>query len=149
MGLLDRWRDKSKSSSPPAEIFEALIAEMTGGGAAIIVTRDDSTYTVYWVRSNESPAVLGTTADALKRSSEGHGATAVEAILDSKEQAERQLSVSRGPGEVVVAKTIVKTTTTTQTETRTEVPDETTVRVEVQPPAQSTEQTPPAPPPEP
>lgn len=147
MGLFDRWRDKG-TPSPRAESFEALIAEMTRGGV-VIVTRDNGTYTVYWARKNESPTMLGTTVDALKRSSEGHGATAFEAILDSKEQAEKQRRAAEGRSEVVVAKTIVKTTTTTQTETRTEVPDGTTVKVEVQPPAQSGEQTPPAQPGEP
>ena len=146
MGLFDRWRDKGQASSAQAESFEALIAEMTRGGV-VIVTRDNGAYTVYWARKNESPTMLGTTVDALKRSSEGHGATALEAILDCKKQAERQSSAAKGRSEVVVAKTTVKTTTTTQTETRTEVPEGTTVKVEAQPPAQSTEQTPPAPPP--
>jgi hypothetical protein len=143
MGLFDRWREKGKPSSPDAENFEALIAEMTRGGI-VIVTRDNGTYTVYWARKNEPPMMLGTSVDALKRSAEGQGATAFKAILDCKVRAERRRSSAEGRIDVVVAKTTVKTTTTTQTETRTEVPEGTTVKVEVQPSGQPIEQPPPA-----
>jgi hypothetical protein len=108
------------------------MAEMTRLGV-VIITRDNGTYTVYWARRQEDPLLLHTTVDALKRSFEGKGATALEAILDCKDHAQKQ-NIGTDAGGVVVAKTVVKTTTTTQTETRTEVPQGTTIKVEVQPP---------------
>ena len=142
MGLFDRWRRKDKSSPSDIESFEALMKEMTQAGV-VIITRDNGTYTVYWARRQDAPLMLQTTVDALKRSVEGKGATALEAILACRERAEKHDTVT-GAGGAVVAKTVVTTTTTTQTETRTEGPRGTHVRVEVQPPSQTTEQTPPA-----
>jgi hypothetical protein len=142
MGLFDRLRGKDKPLD--AEDFEALMAEMTRLGV-VIITRDNGTYTVYWARREDDPLLLQTTVDALKRSVEGRGATALEAILDCREQARKQ-HTGTDAGGVVVAKTVVKTTTTTQTETRTEVPEGSTIKVEVQAPKPATEQTPPPPP---
>jgi hypothetical protein len=106
MGLFDRWRGKGKSSRDKA--FESLLAEMTEE-AVVIVTRERGTYTVYWVRNNESPATRGATVCALKRSSEGHGPSAFEAILESRRQADRQSKAAQGRSEVVVAKATIKT----------------------------------------
>jgi hypothetical protein len=124
MGLFDRLRGKDKSS-PDAGEFEALMAEMTRLGV-VIITRDNGTYTVYWARRQHDPLLMQSTVDALKRSVEGRGETALEAILDCREQAQKQ-HAEEDAGGVVVAKTVVKTTTTTQTETRTEVPKGTTI----------------------
>jgi hypothetical protein len=70
-----RWR-KAAPTSSEGRGFEAVVAELTGQGV-LIITRDKSVYTVYW----QQP---------LKRSVEGKGGSALEAILDCRAQSEKQ-----------------------------------------------------------
>lgn len=113
MGLFDRLR-KDKPS-PDMEEFEALMSEMTRDGV-VIVTRDNGNYTVYWARRQDDPLVMQTSVDALKRSFEGKGTTALEAILDCRERAAKRATAAPGANGTVVAKTVVRTTTTTTVE---------------------------------
>lgn len=75
MGIFDCLRRARADRSPHSQAFEALAAEMTKQGA-LIITRDDGLYTVYWARE-------------LKRSVEGKGATVLEGMLDCRAQAIR------------------------------------------------------------
>lgn len=80
MGMFDRWR---RARAESASAFEALAAEMTRYGA-IIITREDDAYTVYWARKHDPHA---SAADVLKRSVEGRGATVLEGMRDCRAKA--------------------------------------------------------------
>ena len=138
MGLFE-WRRKDRPPSPDVESFEVLMTEMTKDGV-VILTRDDATYTVYWARRQTPPLTQQASIADLKRSVEGQGATALAAILDCKDKAERPRTGTGGQGDVVGARTVVKTITTTQTEMHTEGPDAQAIKVPMPPPKQTTEQ---------
>jgi hypothetical protein len=87
MGMFDRWR-RARAELSPHGGFEALAAEMTRQGV-VIITRDDAIYTVYWARKQGDPLNPYTTAEALRRSVEGKGATVFEGMLDCRAQAIR------------------------------------------------------------
>ena len=89
-----RWR-KAATAPSGSQGFEEVVAEMTGQGV-LILTRDNGGYTVYWARKQDRTVML----QALKRSVEGRGATALEAILDCRSQAQKQDAMS---GAVVAA----------------------------------------------
>jgi hypothetical protein len=89
MGMFDRWRRGQADLSSQSQSFEALAAEMTRQGV-IIITRDDGIYTVYWARKQGDPLHPYTTAEALRRSVEGRGATVLEGMLDCRSQAKER-----------------------------------------------------------
>jgi hypothetical protein len=83
-----RWR-KAATTSSESRGFEAVVAELTAQGV-LIITRDNGGYTVYWARDQP-----------LKRSVEGRGATALDAILDVKAQSQKHVeadAMGRVPG---------------------------------------------------
>lgn len=62
------------------DAFNVLAESMTRHGV-IIITRDDSGYTVYWARQHDDPRSPGSTEEAVRRSVEGRGATVLEGML--------------------------------------------------------------------
>ena len=86
MGIFERWRRTRADVSSVSQGFEALTAEMTAHGC-LIITREAAEYTVYWARNQDDPLILRTSVEALKRSVEGKGPTAVAAMLDCRAQA--------------------------------------------------------------
>jgi hypothetical protein len=94
MGIFDRWRRVRADVSSESLGFEALTAEMTAQGC-LIITREGVEYTVYWARNQDDPLILRTSVEAIKRSVEGKGPTALEAMLDCRAQAIRLDAVTR------------------------------------------------------
>ena len=70
----------------PLNFEMGVTAEMTAHGC-LIITREGAEYTVYWARNQDDPLILRTSVEALKRSVEGKGSTAVAAMLDCRAQA--------------------------------------------------------------
>jgi hypothetical protein len=96
MGIFERWRRARASVSSESLGFEALAAEMTAQGC-LIITREGVEYTVYWARNQDHPLILRTSVEALKRSVEGKGPTALEAMLACRAQAIRLDGDTRAP----------------------------------------------------
>jgi hypothetical protein len=94
MGIFERWRRVRPNVSSESLGFEALTAEMTAQGC-LIITREGVEYTVYWARNQYDPLILRTSVEAIKRSVEGKGPTALEAMLDCRAQAIKLDAVTR------------------------------------------------------
>ena len=82
MGMWDRWR-RARAESENA--IDALAEDMTRHGV-IIITREDSSYVVYWARRQEE-LHSSTAGEVLKRSVEGRGATVLEGMLACRAKA--------------------------------------------------------------
>ena len=98
MGIFERWRRARANVSSERQGFEALTAEMTAQGC-LIITREGVEYTVYWARNQDDPLILRTSMEAVrrsvKRSVEGKGPTALEAMLNCRAQAIKLDGVTR------------------------------------------------------